>query len=48
MEFIDAFDPKWSGALPATFIYDGTGTLRHSILGAATYEQFEKQILPLL
>lgn len=44
MEFIDAFDPKWSGALPATFIYDGAGRLQHSMFGPATYEQFEEQI----
>jgi thiol-disulfide isomerase/thioredoxin len=23
--FIDALSPKWSGALPATFVYDGAG-----------------------
>jgi thiol-disulfide isomerase/thioredoxin len=44
MEFIDAFDPKWSGALPVSFIYDGAGHLRHSIYGKGTYEQFEEQI----
>lgn len=44
MEFIDAFDPKWSGALPATFIYDSAGRLQHSMFGPATYEQFEEQI----
>jgi thiol-disulfide isomerase/thioredoxin len=48
MEFIDAFDPKWSGALPATFIYDGTGTLQDSIFGPQTYEEFEKRIGALL
>jgi thiol-disulfide isomerase/thioredoxin len=47
-EFIDAFDPAWSGALPATFIYDGTGSLRHSILESASYERLEKLIAPLL
>ncbi len=26
-EFVNAFSPKWSGALPATFIYDGDGSL---------------------
>jgi thiol-disulfide isomerase/thioredoxin len=48
MEFIDAFDPTWSGALPATFIYDGTGRLRRSMFGPATYEQFEEQIRTLM
>lgn len=48
MEFIDAFDPKWSGALPATFIYDRSGKLQHSIFGPQTYEEFEKQIRPFV
>jgi thiol-disulfide isomerase/thioredoxin len=47
-EFIDAFDRNWSGALPATFLYDGTGALRHSVLEAASYEQLEKLIVALL
>jgi thiol-disulfide isomerase/thioredoxin len=25
MEFINALNPRWSGALPATFVYDGSG-----------------------
>ena len=33
MAFINAFDPKWSGALPATFIYDSDGKLRHALYG---------------
>ncbi len=27
MAFIDSLDPRWSGALPATFVYDGAGRL---------------------
>jgi thiol-disulfide isomerase/thioredoxin len=27
--FVNAFDPAWSGALPASFLYDGRGTKRH-------------------
>jgi thiol-disulfide isomerase/thioredoxin len=48
MEFIDAFDRKWSGALPATFIYDGAGHLRHAIHGKATYAQLEEQVRSVL
>ena len=48
MELIDALDSKWSGALPATFIFDGNGRLRESIFGAATYEQFEAKIRPVM
>ena len=48
MAFINAFDPKWSGALPATFIYDGQGKLRHALLGKSSYAQFEAQVLDVL
>jgi thiol-disulfide isomerase/thioredoxin len=48
MEFIDALDSSWSGALPATFIYDGEGRLRHTIYGKASYEQFEEKIRDVL
>jgi thiol-disulfide isomerase/thioredoxin len=44
MEFIDAFDPRWTGALPATFIYDQHGTLRHSLLGKSSYATFEAKV----
>jgi len=48
MAFIDGFDPKWSGALPATFIYDGRGRLRHALYGLSTYPQLEAKVLDLL
>jgi thiol-disulfide isomerase/thioredoxin len=48
MEFIDALDPSWSGALPATFIYDGEGRLRHALHGKASYEQFEEKVQAVL
>jgi len=48
MEFIDAFDPKWSGALPATFIYGADGHLRHSIHGVASYDQLEEKLRNVL
>jgi thiol-disulfide isomerase/thioredoxin len=47
-EFIDAFNPDWSGALPATFIYDRTGSLRPSILERASYEDLEKRVVAQL
>ena len=47
-EFIDAFDPKWSGALPATFVYDGTGVRRHSFLSPVTYDSLEREVTALL
>lgn len=48
MEFIDAFDPQWSGALPATFVYDGEGHLRHAIHGLASYDRFEHDVRDVL
>ena len=47
-EFINGVDPGWSGALPATFIYDGQGRLKHRILGATTAETLTKAVAPLL
>jgi thiol-disulfide isomerase/thioredoxin len=44
MEFIDSLSPKWSGALPATFLYDGAGTLRDYWEGEATYDTFAARI----
>jgi len=46
--FINAFNPDWSGALPATFLYDRTGTLQHSILESTTYEELEKRVVAML
>jgi len=48
MEFINALDPKWSGALPASFIYDAHGQLRKSIYGKAPYDQLNEQMTALL
>lgn len=47
-EFIDAFDPAWTGALPATFVYAASGERRHSFLGPVTYDSLEKEVAPLL
>lgn len=48
MAFINAFDAKWSGALPATFIYDGQGQQRHALLGKTSYAELEAKILDVL
>ena len=44
MEFINGLDPRWSGALPATFLYDGTGRLRDFWEGKTTYALFEQKV----
>jgi len=36
MTFIDALDRRWSGALPATFLFDGRARLRRSFYGEVT------------
>ena len=47
-EFINAVDPKWSGALPATFVYDAEGRLVRSIFGPTTFDQLTAIVTPLL
>lgn len=42
--FIEGLDPSWWGALPATFVYDASGKLRHSRVGKTTYAELEKSV----
>lgn len=44
MTFIDTLHPAWSGALPATLIYDGNGRLTAFWEGAADSARFEKAV----
>jgi len=46
--FINALDPKWTGALPGSFVFDAQGVLRDSWEGKATYAAFEKRVRPVL
>src|SRR5262245_43870663 len=48
MAFIDALDPKWRGALPATFLFDGRGVRSRSWLGAVTYDDLRARVSGLL
>jgi thiol-disulfide isomerase/thioredoxin len=48
MEFIDTLNPEWSGALPATFIYDGAGRRQVFWEGKATYDEMEQRLLSVL
>lgn len=43
-DFINALDKKWSGAIPATFIFDKEGNQKEMIVGKQTYQIFEKAI----
>ncbi len=47
-EFIDSVDPGWSGALPATFVYDAKGRLVRSIQGPTTFAKLQAIVEPLL
>ena len=46
--FIDALDKRWTGALPATFIYDGTGKLRDFWEGSVPFNVFEQKVVEVL
>jgi thiol-disulfide isomerase/thioredoxin len=39
--FVNAIDRGWSGALPASFLYDGKGERRHSFTGPVTYAELK-------
>jgi thiol-disulfide isomerase/thioredoxin len=43
-KFINALDTAWSGALPATFIYNAQGRQRFKLVGQGTYDRFKEQI----
>lgn len=42
--FINAFHRDWSGAVPATFVYDTNGILQTYFIGKQQYAQFKKSI----
>ena len=44
MEFINGLDHRWSGALPATFLYDSSGRLRNYWEGKADYATLERRV----
>lgn len=43
-DFIAAVDSTWSGAVPATYIYDKQGNQRFSIIGEQSYKQFKNEV----
>ena len=48
MEFINTMNSEWSGALPATFVYDGGGHLARFWEGKASYAVLEQAVLEVL
>jgi thiol-disulfide isomerase/thioredoxin len=47
-DFIDGIDPRWSGALPASFVVDRTGAIVDFWEGKKNYAALEAKIAPLL
>ncbi len=47
-DFINAIDRKWTGELPATFVYDREGRRARSLFGKQTRESLEEAVEPLL
>lgn len=47
-DFINWLDRKWSGALPALFLYDRAGRKAQSFVGETDLAELEKAILKLL
>jgi thiol-disulfide isomerase/thioredoxin len=48
MQLIDALDPRWSGALPATFLFDRKGRRIRSWLAPVTFDELEREVAPRL
>jgi len=46
--FINAIDKKWSGAIPAAFIYDARGALAKSFIAQQSFETFAAALDSLL
>lgn len=46
-KFIDSIDPKWSGALPATFVYDRSGKRVKSFYGVVDFHELESLVAKL-
>ncbi len=47
-DFINAMSRNWSGALPATFIYDKTGKLTRLLSGEQSLQSLSRYVQPLL
>jgi thiol-disulfide isomerase/thioredoxin len=46
--FVNGFDRAWSGALPATFVFDGAGKPRRGWLEPVRYVDLEARVSPML
>lgn len=48
MKFINTLNPSWSGAIPASFVYDASGHLVSFHEGMASYGEFRSMVAPVL
>ena len=48
MKFINGLDRHWSGALPASFLFDGRGRKHHTWPGPVTYRMLDRGTAGLL
>ena len=46
--FVNGLDKRWTGALPATFLYDGTGELQDFWEGKTSFNEFEQKVTSVL
>lgn len=46
--FINALEPRWSGALPVTILYDGRGVRKRFWPGLVTYDTLKGPVVQLL
>ena len=42
--FIQIFDARWKGRLPATWVFDADGTVKHFWVGRGSYEFLESKV----
>jgi thiol-disulfide isomerase/thioredoxin len=47
-DFINAIEPRWTGAFPATMVYDASGKVLNFWEGKASYAQLEQRVLEVL
>jgi thiol-disulfide isomerase/thioredoxin len=47
-EFVKAFDSEWPSTLPATFLYDGKGRKKATVIGKIDFKDFEPQVTAVL
>lgn len=47
-DFVKSMGADWSGALPATFVYDGDGKLRDFTEGRLSHEDLQRRVLKIL